>query len=44
LGARPYMCGQTKAYLIKDPVAAAQISVDDFLKLSAAEQAKNGAY
>ena len=38
------MCGQTKAYLIKDPIAAAQISVDDFLKLSAAEQAKNGAY
>lgn len=40
----PYMCGQSKAYLIKDAEAAAKISVTDFLALSATAQAANGAY
>jgi len=31
----PYMCGASKAYLIKDAEKAAQISVTDFLALSA---------
>lgn len=40
----PYMCGASKAYLIKDAEAAAKISVTDFLALSATAQTANGAY
>jgi len=40
----PYMCGASKAYLIKDAEKAAQISVTDFLALSADAQKANGAY